>query len=230
MWTWEARFRRTPIAPSALLSADGHGSYTSPSRSFSRGSSIRRTALSCLEPKGQKGPFFSPDGQGVAFNANGKLKKISVRGGPVIQLCDVPWQGGSWGEDGNIITRLNFTLSRVPAAGGAPTPLTELAPGEIAHRWPQILPGGKAVIFTAYPSITGVEGATIQALSLRDGRRKTLLRGGTFGRYLSSGHLAYIDRGTLFAVPFDADHLEVHGKPKPVLPEVEYSTAWGFGQ
>jgi len=77
-------------APSALLSADGHGSYTSPSRSFSRGSSIRRTALSCLEPKGQKGPFFSPDGQGVAFNANGKLKKISVRGGPVIQLCDVP--------------------------------------------------------------------------------------------------------------------------------------------
>ena len=40
-------------------------------------------------------------------------------------------------------------------------------------------------------------------MSLTDRRRKTLQRGGTFGRYLPSGHLAYVNRGTLFAVPFD---------------------------
>src|SRR5262249_36764246 len=64
-------------------------------------------------------------------------------------------------------------------------------------------------------------------VSLRDGRRKTLVRGGTFGRYLPSGHLVYVDKGTLFAVPFDLDRLEVHGSPTPVLDGVAYDTAWG---
>jgi len=96
-------------------------------------------------------------------------------------------------------------LSRIAAGSGARTPLTELAPGEIAHRWPQILPGGKAVLFSAYHSMTGLDGATIEVQSLRNGRRKTLVRGGTFGRYLASGHLVYINQGTLFAVPFDPD-------------------------
>jgi serine/threonine-protein kinase len=147
----------------------------------------------------------------------------------VIPLCDDPGiGGGSWGEDGNIIATVIFTLSRIPAAGGAATRLTELAERESVHRWPQILPSGKAVMFTAYPSLTGADGATIEVLSLRDRRRKTLVRGGTFGRYLASGHLTYIDKGTLFAVPFDADRLEVHGTPTAVLEHVAYSTAWGY--
>jgi DNA-binding winged helix-turn-helix (wHTH) protein len=141
-------------APSAILSTEGTRLvYVSESKLFTRQfDQADSTELPGTDRA--EGPFFSPDGQWVAFNANGKLKKISVRGGPVIQLCDVPGQGGSWGEDGNIITMLNFTLSRVPAAGGTATSVTELAPGEMAHRWPQILPGGKAVIFTAYPSLT----------------------------------------------------------------------------
>jgi len=108
--------------------------------------------------------------------------------------------------------------------------LTALAPGEIAHRWPQVLPGGKAVIFSAYNSMTGLDGATIEVQSLRDSHRKTLVRGGTWGRYLISGHLAYINKGTLFAVPFDPERLEVHGTPTPVLEGVEYSAAWGSAQ
>jgi serine/threonine-protein kinase len=78
--------------------------------------------------------------------------------------------------------------------------------------------------------MTGVEGATIEVLSLRDRRRRTLVRGGTWGRYLASGHLIYIDKGTLFAVPFDPDRLEVHGAPAPVLKRIAYSTAWGHPQ
>jgi serine/threonine-protein kinase len=67
-----------------------------------------------------------------------------------------------------------------------------MVPLSNVHRWPQILPGGKAVIFTAYRSLAGLDGATIEVESLRDGRRKTLVRDGTWGRYLPSGHLVYI--------------------------------------
>jgi eukaryotic-like serine/threonine-protein kinase len=215
----------------AVLSPDGTRLvYVSQSKLFTR----RLDQASATELPGTEkaeGPFFSPDGQWVAFFASGKLKKVSLRGGPVIPLCDAPGVGGgNWAEDGTIIISVNFTLSRIPAAGGVPTPLTELAPGEVAHRWPQMLPGGQSVLFTAYPSITGVDGATIEVLSLRDRGRKTLVRAGAWGRYLASGHLVYIQKGTLFAVLFDSDRQEVHGSPTAVLQELAYNTAWGYPQ
>ena len=67
-------------------------------------------------------------------------------------------------------------------------------------------------------------------MSLADHRTKILVRGGTFGRYLPSGHLVYVNRGTLFAVPFDADRLEVHGTPAPVLDQIGYNVANGSAQ
>ena len=33
-------------------------------------------------------PFFSPDGQWIAFFAGGQLKKVSVTGGAAVKLCD----------------------------------------------------------------------------------------------------------------------------------------------
>jgi serine/threonine-protein kinase len=110
-------------------------------------------AVELAGTEGASAPFFSPDGQWVAFFTPGRLKKISVEGGAAIVLCNttVNARGGSWGEDGNIIAAVTQSgvLSRIPAAGGAPTLVTELAQGEITHRWPQILPGGKAVLFTS---------------------------------------------------------------------------------
>jgi len=103
-------------------------------------------------------PFFSPDGQWVGFTANGKLPKISVEGGSEVVLCDTgaSFTGADWGEDGNIITALrpNAGLSQVPAGGGNPIPLTQLQGDERTHRWPQILPGGKAILFTAHNAVT----------------------------------------------------------------------------
>lgn len=103
---------------------------------------------------GARRPFFSPDGQGVGFftgsNPDNKLKKISGEAGAVVPLADVGTSaGGSWGADSNIIVGEFFTkgLTRVPANGGAPTPVLDLAPGEVGHASPQILPGGKAVLF-----------------------------------------------------------------------------------
>jgi WD40-like Beta Propeller Repeat len=193
-----------------IISPDGSRLvYVSQSRLFTRRLD-QPTASELVGTGGAYAPFFSPDGQWVAFFARGKLKKISLQGGPAIDLCDTPiGSGGSWGDDGNIIAALDiFGLLRIPAAGGTPTPITELAPGEVSHRWPQVLPRGRAVLFSSHKSLTGLNGAAIEVMSLRDRRRKTLQRGGTWGRYLRNGHLVYINNGTLFAVPFDPDRLE----------------------
>jgi DNA-binding winged helix-turn-helix (wHTH) protein len=215
----------------AILSPDGKRlAYVSHSKVVTR----RLDQAEAIELPGTEGaqaPFFSPDGRWVGFFAGGRIKKVSIQDGQVIALCeDHLTDGGSWGEDGNIVAPLDFRLVRIPSAGGAPQRVTELAPGEIAHRWPQILPGAHAVLFSAYRSMTGLDAATIEVLSFRDGRRKTLVRGGTWGRYLASGHLVYLNNGTLFAVPFDPDRLEVRGTPVPVLREVAYSAALGSAQ
>ena len=216
-----------------ILSPDGTRLvYVSQGRLFTR----RLDQPNATELAGTQGvyePFFSPDGHWVAFFIAGKLKRISVEGGATIDLCNAGnGRGGSWGEDGNIIAALFNTsgLSRIPFAGGPPTPVTDLQSGEASHRWPQILPGGKAVLFTASPTGVGFDGANIEVMSFAEHRRKTLVRGGTYGRYLPSGHLVYINRGTLFAVPFDVDRLEVHGTPAPVLDEVGYNGVVGSAQ
>jgi Tol biopolymer transport system component len=216
-----------------ILSPDGtRMAYVSQRRLFTR----RLDQTMATEQVGTLGawaPFFSPDGQWVAFFSLGKLRKISVDGGSEITLCDAAnGEGGSWGEDGNIIAALGPVggLSRIPSAGGPPTPVTDLQSGESAHRWPQILPGGKAVLFTANATQVVFDGANIEVMSLADHRMKTLVRGGTYGRYLPSGHLIYVNRGTLFAVPFDVDRLEVQGTPVPVLDQIGYSGANGSAQ
>jgi serine/threonine-protein kinase len=86
------------------------------------------------------------------------------------------------------------------------------------------------VLFTAHTALVGFDRATIEVMSLADQRRKTLVRGGTYGRYLPSGHLVYVNRGTLFAAPFDVDRLEVHGTPAPVLDQIGYSAGTGSAQ
>jgi len=184
---------------------------------------------------GATSPFFSPDGQWIGFVAGGKLRKISVEGGAEILLCDVSssYTGADWGEDGNIIASLRVSggLSRVSSADGTPAPVTELEGEERTHRWPQILPGGKAILFTAENSTVGFDDAKIEVMTLADHHRKTLQRGGTFGRYLAAsggiGYLTYVNRGTLFAVPFDAEKLETSGSPMPVLQQVSYSAMFG---
>ena len=216
----------------AILSPDGTRLvYVSQGRLFTRRLD-QPNATELAGTQGANAPFFSPDGQWVAFFTSGKLQKISVEGGSAVTLCDaISGRGGSWGEDGSVIAALSLNggLSRIPFAGGSPTPVTDLQNGEVTHRWPQILPGGKAVLFTASPSIA-YDAANIEVMSLADRRRKTLVRGGTFGRYLPSGHLVYVNRGTLFAVPFDVDRLEVHGTPVPVLDHVGYTANTGSAQ
>jgi serine/threonine protein kinase/Tol biopolymer transport system component len=193
------------------------------------------TATELTVTAGATSPFFSPDGQWVAFVAGGKVRKISVEGGAEIPLCDAAssYTGAAWGEDGDIIASLRVSggLSRVSSTGGTPTPVTELEGEERTHRWPQVLPGAKAVLFTAENSTIGFDDAKIEVVMLADHRRKTLQNGGTYGRYLAAsggkGYLTYVSRGTLFAIRFDPEKLETSGSPIPVLQQVSYSAMFG---
>jgi serine/threonine-protein kinase len=183
-------------------------------------------------------PFFSPDSQWIGFFADGKMKKISVQGGAAVTLCDASGtRGASWGEDGWIVLSPTITsgLSRVPEAGGTPQVITKPGEkGEVVHRWPQILPGGQAVLFTGHTVAAAFDNASIEVLSLKTGQWKVVQRGGYFGRYLATsngaGHLVYVHQGTLFAVGFDLERLEVHGSAVPLLENVAGNDAVGAGQ
>jgi Tol biopolymer transport system component/tRNA A-37 threonylcarbamoyl transferase component Bud32 len=178
-------------------------------------------------------PFFSPDNEWVGFFADGKLKKIAVEGGAAVTLCDAPSPiGASWGDDGDIIAALIIgVLSRVPSAGGTPVPVTKLNPGELTHRWPQVLPGSQAVLFTASTRRGNYDDANIDVISLKTGERKTVAHGGFSPRYIPSstraGHLIYLHQSTLFAVPFDLARLAAAGSPAPILEDVSSGTAAG---
>jgi serine/threonine-protein kinase len=221
------------LGPDAILSPDGTRLvYISHGRLFRR-QLDQPEATELPGTQGATSPFFSPDGRSVAFFAEGKLKRAAIDGGPTSTLCDaVEGRGGSWGEDGTIIAALASEggLSEIPPGGGAPRQITETdrGHGEITHRWPQILPGGMAVVFTTN-SANGYDGASIDVLSLKDHRRKTLQRGGTFGR-VAGGNLYFVRGGTLFASPFDAKEFQVTSKPEPVIYGISYSPASGFAR
>lgn len=184
--------------------------------------------------QGADEPFFSPDGRWVAFFADGRLKKASLSGGAPVTICSAPAnRGASWGPDDTIILTpsAGLGLFRVSAAGGEPQVLTttDRKKGEYGHRWPEILPGGKAVIFTLWTP-GGFDGARIVALSLETGERRTLVDGGTYARYVSSGHLLFARSQGLFAVPFDLHRLEVTGPPIAVLKDVSMNPTSGAAQ
>jgi serine/threonine-protein kinase len=181
-------------------------------------------------------PFFSPDGQWIAYVTPSELRKVPVSGGTPLTLCGVSRsRGATWAPDDTIIftPSTDTGLFRVPAAGGEPQPLTTLNAErkEATHRWPQVLPGGKAVVFTSHTQTIGnFDNATIEVVVLATGERKVVHSGGAYARYVPSGHLVYANKGTLFAVPFDVDRLEITGTPAPVVQNVTASDEEGTAQ
>ena len=180
--------------------------------------------------------FFSPDGESVAFTSNGKLTKVSLTGGPPIAVCDVSGSGvnGSWSREGTIVFALDdfaaavgsrVSLYSVSAAGGEPEILAEPDPdkGENWYRYPQFLPGDRAVIFT----IGHESGFRIAVLTLESREQKILIEGGQDAHYSPTGHLLYAAPGTntVMGVPFDLARLEVTGNPVAIVEGVR-GHAW----
>jgi eukaryotic-like serine/threonine-protein kinase len=179
-------------------------------------------------------PFFSPDGQWLGFFAGNKLKKVYVTGGVALSLGDAAFpNGASWGSLGIIaFTSSNVSvLQQVPDAGGTPQPLTRFGKGEFTHRWPEFLPGGNAVLFSAASTTNfWTDEQQVAVQSLVSGERRNLFPGATQPRYAPSGHLIFAQGGNLIAVPFDALRLEVTGAAVPVVEGVLQSTFSGATQ
>jgi len=210
----------------AYLAADqgtGNSALTSLAAKLYLRSMNNLTPRPLVGSEGASDPFFSADGQWVAFFASGKLKKISIFGGAAQDICSVDGtvRGGWWGEGNNIwYGHLNSVIHRVPAEGGVPVAATTMdtTRGEISHRFPQILPGGQWVLFTVkYNNISSFDEAVIAAENVETHERKELVRGGSFARYVPTGHIMYARGSAIYAVPFDLGRMEVTGPPLPVL-------------
>jgi serine/threonine-protein kinase len=174
-------------------------------------------------------PTFAPDGRRIAFFADRKLKTVPLGGGPVETVAEIGGnpRGASWGEDGTIVfaPSQNSGLMRVSARGGRPEPFTRLdeGRGEISHRWPQTLPGGRHILFTVAVEDESYDDARLEVASLESGERRVLVTGGAYGRYVAAtGHLVFARGGRLFAAAFDLSSLAVRGSPVMVAEGVRY--------
>ena len=185
---------------------------------------------------GGRAPFWSPDSRSIGFWADRQLRRISVEGGlPTVLRNAVDLLGASWGNDGTIIfSDVTGQLVRIDASNGETiATVVNLSADSAAARWPQILPGGRHVLYAAITGAgvgKGVDQAKIEVASLVDGKRRVVLEGGTFARFVAPGHLVFVNQGTLYAVRFDPSSLEVRGEKSPILEGVSYDATFGFAQ
>jgi serine/threonine-protein kinase len=175
--------------------------------------------------EGASKPFFSPDGEWVAFFDGVELKKVSLRGGDMVALCEVHHpHGGTWSDDGWIyFTHGEANLARVPEVGG---PTEEVPVGEVRHV--HALPGGRGILITIQPPgrPSYSQDASVIAHLSGDGELKDVLRGGCQATFVSTGHIVFLRAGGLYAVPFDLERLEATAPPVEVQPGVWHDSVW----
>lgn len=172
---------------------------------------------------GASDPFFSPDGEWVGFFMGGKFRKVPVSGGAPTPVVDArEGFGAAWGDDDTIVfqeSRLSG-LYQVSSSGGVPEVILPVDDSVGACFYPQFLPGRRAILFTVNPPKDGAREVAphVEVLSLDTGERKSLVEGQLVG-YAPTGHLIYTQRdsGSLLAIAFDEEGLEIQGKPTVVL-------------
>ena len=167
--------------------------------------------------EGADSPFLSPDGRWVGFDGPGRvLQKVSILGGPPVTISELPGTlaGASWGPDDVIVFGAGGGLLRVSGAGGEPEAIT--TPEAVFHTMPDILPGGAAVLFTIGQGPGGSQN-DIALLDLDTGDHHVIIPGGTHAKYSPTGHIVYGVEGTLRAVTFDLDTLEITSDAVPVV-------------
>ena len=151
-------------------------------------------------------PFFSPDGRQLGFIRNGRTVRIlSLEGGPPLTLSDsINSSGGDWGSDGYVYIEVDSGLARIRATGGPLEPIYKFSTQrrEIGTEWPNVLPGGRGLIFRVRRAGQAPSEFDIMGMTLPKGEARPLIRG-IYARYAASGHLLVVTAdGKLLAVPF----------------------------
>ena len=165
--------------------------------------------------EGASTPFFSPDGQTIGFFARGRLRTIAIGSSETKDLAAATSpRGGWWAEDGFIYYAPSGDtgIMKVPSGGGTASIVTTLdrSKGEISHRWPQVLPGGKAMLLAGWTG-PARDNRLIQVYKFDTRTFDTVATGGDMGRYVRSGHVVFGRLDALMAVPFDLERLAVTG-------------------
>jgi eukaryotic-like serine/threonine-protein kinase len=184
-------------------------------------------------------PFFSPDGEWVGFfvmsspgghaaSLTTSLRKVRAGGGAPLRVADVASGAitgfsfsGSWGDDGRVVfAGSSRVLESVSASGGTARPVTQLdeKAGERAHSEPHVLPGGRAVLYSA--ALSGGR-SNLMVAPVEGGPGRLLVENASSPRYAGTGHLVFARGQTLFAAPFDAERLALTGEPVPVQDGVD---------
>jgi len=180
--------------------------------------------------EGAQALAVSADGRWVAFWAAPAIRKVPLGGGPVMDLASGlarPPKGLAWSPGGQLFFgRDDGRIWAIPPEG-APGAVTTLGEAEVGHTLPWPLPGGQALLYTVRKRNYSWGDEEVVAQTLATGQRTVLLRDAADARYLPSGHLVFLRRGQLFAVPFDAERLEKRGPEVPVLDMVAQSLTAG---
>ena len=154
-------------------------------------------------------PFFSPNGDWIAFFSQGKLKKAPASGGVPIVICEIPtFFGGTWTPQDTIVVAVpNYGFATVPASGGLLQRVSIATKDIIYPEGPNWLPGGDWVAFTDYLA----RRRSVMALNLKTGEVRSILNNAQ-GAYYSAGRLVYFQGGAMWAVPIDTKSLSATGK------------------
>jgi serine/threonine-protein kinase len=252
-WLWPASLRPQPVRFTWTLS-QRQASFLIARQSIAitgdgtqivyvAGNQLYKRALADLEASPISGTFFgqttavmspaiSPDGRSVAFWADNSIRRIPIAGGVASTVCPAPAPSGLlWDQSGMVFGVLTRGVWRCSPSGGSPQQLATVNSDEQAHG-PQILFNGKALLFTVAKADGGPsrwDRAQIVWQSLTTGERKTVVSGGSDGRYLPTGHLLYAVGGTMLASPFDAERGVLLGDAIPIVEGVRRSLGGTVG-
>jgi serine/threonine-protein kinase len=174
-------------------------------------------------------PVFSPDGQTLVFysQADRALKRLALSGGAPVTICPVDnLYGLSWSEHGIVFGQRGKGVMRVSPNGGVPEVIAAVGGDELVSS-PQMLPGGRAVLFSVRKLADAWDKAKIVVQPLDGGERKTLIDGGAEAHYIQTGHLVYAVSGILLAIGFDIGSLATSGGPVPIVEGVRRSGPGG---
>jgi serine/threonine-protein kinase len=232
--------RNTPVGQYLAISRDGRRLVLAAGNPNATGSPDQRLFLHQIDRVGfdpipgteNSGiPFISPNGEWVAFQSGGELKKVSFAGGVAVRICDVTGlaQGATWMDDDTIVFALNGQLFRVAAGGGVPQPVTPKRSNAL-YEWPSAVPGRRAILYTLRTDMNdGVRRFAVGALDLDANLEHSLIESGTYPKLVQSfllygqqatGEAISPFSGGILAVPFDARRLALTGHPTPVLDRV----------
>lgn len=222
-------------ARGVAISPNGHTVAIVGHRESERNNSIwlyepgSQDAIPLQNTAGAAFPFWSPDGQSIAFFADGKLKKLSLNGGPGQVLCDAPnGRGGTWNKDGVILFTpagtLGVGLYQISASGGTPVQVTvpDKNLQEDSNRWPVFLPDGIHYLYAAINLSGRRDLYSVYLGALNSKEKRLVLRAKGNVAYAEPGYLLYYRDQTLFAQHFDTTKFDLSGDPVPILTDVQF--------